>query len=297
MPPSMYYPQNMTMMTPMATGMASPMSGFHSYSSTNYDPHYYQHQPIQSTYQSGLWSSEPYSGYNSFSDHPPSASYSIPATSAAPTSTFWPAQSDYSSVHQPQLTPMQPHQPMPVLRQSPSLSDVSQNSYGQSSPQYWSSEDDSRRKKKLSRCQCPSCRPNGTAKLGRDGKKLHTCHYPGCDKEYGKTSHLKAHHRWHTGERPFKCDWYMCGKNFTRSDELQRHMRTHTGEKRFVCNQCEKRFMRSDHLKKHIKTHDNQKKKAKKQNKENKTSADQDVSQSIMSATIVSNTPITQYYY
>ncbi|XP_013395459.1 transcription factor Sp5 [Lingula anatina] len=108
------------------------------------------------------------------------------------------------------------------------------------------------------RCRCPNCQ-NASSSSDPQKRKMHVCHIQGCGKEYGKTSHLKAHLRWHAGERPFVCNWLFCGKSFTRSDELQRHLRTHTGEKRFACHECGKRFMRSDHLSKHVKTHESKK--------------------------------------
>ncbi|CAI2377217.1 unnamed protein product [Moneuplotes crassus] len=88
-------------------------------------------------------------------------------------------------------------------------------------------------------------------------RKIFTCRYKNCGREFNQQNNFIKHANIHTLKKPFKCT--MCLERFAQKGNLKRHMRTHRGasrtnKKKFQCEICYKKYSTKFNLKVHKKT-------------------------------------------
>ncbi|XP_017023245.1 zinc finger protein 883 [Drosophila kikkawai] len=81
--------------------------------------------------------------------------------------------------------------------------------------------------------------------------KAHKC--LDCEKSFYSISNLRAHQRWHSGDRPYQCP--DCPQTFTKNSGLKLHQRLHTGERPYKCHLCDQGFVQNHHLVTHLRVH------------------------------------------
>ncbi|XP_076167161.1 uncharacterized protein LOC143146603 isoform X2 [Ptiloglossa arizonensis] len=86
-----------------------------------------------------------------------------------------------------------------------------------------------------------------------DPARPHKCWV--CQAAFRKISHLKQHHRRHTGERPYKCT--KCDRRFTSNSVLKSHLHTHEDSRPYGCSTCNAKFSTQSSMKRHLVTHSN----------------------------------------